>query len=296
MKLVRSDSPEAARGIASARTLARRPGPMFLLGLLPNLVILLIALAGLTLSKQAASLIALPLFLAWNAWVLWRTRSPRLSWVIKAGANQVYIRLWVGFGAAWRASDIPDVLVLESTEIVSVSLRATEVFLYGPKPKLVEWLVIEPSQAVAGVISNQTPPSLGEARTRELCDRVFWAKDERHLAVGWESCRPSVQILLEQIVREFPSIVIGPEERFELDLNGIWHGYRESPNADQRRMLAQAERLGFHCDLAGVLSQRKRMGFRAAGAYLAEIQKEEAWAGQSAISATCYTRKPEDSK
>jgi hypothetical protein len=162
MKFVRSDSPEFAREIASARTLARRNAPIFLLGLLPNLTILLIALVSLIFSMWVAAFICLPAFLAWNAWAIWRARSPRLSWVVKTGLGRVYIRLYVGFGRAWRRTDVPDVLVLEVSEIASISIRAIEVFVYGPEPKSVEWLVIEPSQAAAEGISNQVPSFLGD--------------------------------------------------------------------------------------------------------------------------------------
>lgn len=276
MKFVRSDSPEVARSIASTRTLARRHLPLFLLGLLPNLAILLTALVGLIISIRAAAWISLPPFLAWNAWVLWRARSPRFSWLVKTGAGRIYVRLYVGFGRAWQQGDLPDVVVLEASEIASISIRAIEVFLYGPKPKMVEWLVIQPSQAVAESISNQIPSFLGDPRTPDLSQRVYWKNEERHLAVGWKWCRPSVQKSLQQIVREYPSIVIGPEERSELDLNGIWHGYREALDAEERRMLVQAIRLGFGCDLPRLLSQRGRMSYRAAGACLSEIRREEA--------------------
>lgn len=145
MKFVRSDSPDAARIIASTRTLARQHWPVFVVGVLPNLLILSIVLVGRIVSVRAVAWIALPAFLAWNAWVLWRAGSHRLNWVITAGAGRVLIRLYVGFGKARRKSDLPDVLVLEASEIASVSIRTIEVLLYGPKPKVVEWLLIEPS-------------------------------------------------------------------------------------------------------------------------------------------------------
>lgn len=73
--------------------------------------------------------------------------------------------------------------------------------------------------------------------TLDLGERVYWANDEQVLAVGWKLCHPAVRIFLQQFVQEFPSIFIGPEERSELDLNGIWHDVREKPSAQQRQML-----------------------------------------------------------
>jgi hypothetical protein len=261
---------------------------VLLLGLLPNLVILSIALVSLFVSVQAAAWIGLLAFLAWNTWVFWRARSPRLSWVIKARAEQAYIRMFVGFGKAWRELDSPDVIVLEASEIASISIRTVEVFLYGPKPKIVEWLMIEPAQAVVDSVSDRIPSFLGDMRTPDfwtpdLSERVYWANEERRLAVGWKSCRPALRIFLQQIVRECPSIVIGPEERSELDLNGIWHGLRGGPDAKQRHMLFQAKRLGFGPDCAKLLNLYRGIPFREMGAYLEEIEQEEAGAEDAAV-------------
>jgi len=35
-----------------------------------------------------------------------------------------------------------------------MSIKTVEVFVYGPDPKIVEWLVIEPAQAVGDDISR----------------------------------------------------------------------------------------------------------------------------------------------
>jgi hypothetical protein len=111
--------------------------------------------------------------------------------------------------------------------------------------------------------------------------------------MNWEWCRPDLRIFLQQIVRECPSIIIGPEERSELDLNGIWHGISMNLDAQQRQKLVQACRLGFGCDCAGLLSQYKQIPFRKAGVYLAEIAREEAGTGQPACQQNehmCFKR------
>lgn len=291
MKFVRSDSPDVARSIASTRTLARLHLPVFVLGVLPNLLILSIALVSLIDSVRAAAWIGLPAFFAWNAWVLWRARSPRLSWVVKAGSGRVLIRLYVGFGKAWRKSDLPDVMVLEASEIASVSIRTVEVLLYGPKPKVVEWLVIEPSQVAVESVSEKAPSFLRDTRRADcfapyLNERVYWADEGRHLNIGWKLYRPAVRIFLQQVARECPSIAIGPEERSELDLNGIWHGLREGPDAQQRRMLAQAKRLGFGPDCVRLLNRYRGMPFRECAPYLAELEREEIETERTAANAT----------
>jgi hypothetical protein len=292
MKFVRSDSPEEARSIASTRTLARRHLPGFLLGLLlSNLVILSIALGGLIVSVRVAAWIGLPALLAWNAWVLQRARSPRLSWVVKAGTGRVLIRLYVGSGKAWRKSDLPDVMVLEASEIASVSIRTIEVLLYGPRPKVVEWLVIEPSQVAVENISEQVPSFLWDTRRADwtapyLNERVYWADGERRLNIGWKLYRPAVRDFLREVARECPSIAIGPEERSELDLNGIWHGYGKQPDVKQGRMLAQAKRLGFGPDCVRLLIVYRCMPFRECAPYLAELEREEIETEHSAANTT----------
>lgn len=283
MRLVRSESPEVIHSIASARTRASRNLPVLLLGLLPNLAILAAALVNLIVSVRAAVWISVPAFLAWNAWVLWRARSPRLSWVIKTHGERIYIRLLVGFGKAWQASDVPEVMVFEPSEIASISIRTVEVFTYGPKSTILEWLMIEPTQAVAESVCDQIPPFLADIGTHDLSERVYWVNEERRLAVGWKFCHPDLRSFLQQVVQEYPFLAIAPEQRSELDLNGIWNGIRERPNAQQRRMLVEANRLGFGCELPGLLSRYRNVPFREAGAYLAEIEREQAGTEHSGV-------------
>lgn len=276
MKLIRSDSPEEVRTLAAARTDASRKLPILLLSFLPSLVILFIALVGgLIVSWRAAVWTCAPVFLAWNFWALWRARSPRISWVIKGNAEQVYIRMYVGFGKAWRRLDTPDVIVLEAAEIASVSFRTTEVYLYGPKPENVGWLLIEPTPAVADDFSRHVRPLLGDMRRGDLSERVRWDDDEKRLFVGWKYCVPALPELLKHVTKEYPSIIIGAEEHTELDLNGIWHGNRDFPTPEQRSLLGKALRLGFGCDLLGELGLRRRMSRRNAAALLSEIAREE---------------------
>ena len=282
MKLARSDSPEVARCIASARLRANRYLSIALIGLLPSLVILLVSLVvGFLVSVQGAAWLCVPAFLAWNSWVLWRARSPHLSWIIGVHDERVCIRLFVGFGRAWRSLNLPDVIILEASEIASMSIRTVEVLVYGPKPRIVEWLMIEPTQAAAENLSDQIPSFLADNRSPDfwtpyLGERLHWANDDRRFAIGWKMCRPALRVFLRQVARECPSIVVGPEESSELDLNGIWHGVRGGPNPEQRLMLVEVRRLGFGPDCTKLLNRYRGMPYREIGAFWAEIQREEA--------------------
>jgi len=195
--------------------------------------------------------------------------------------ERVCIRLFVGFGKAWRSLNLPDVIVLEGSEIASMSIRTVEVLVYGPKPRIVEWLMIEPTQAAAKSLSDQIPSFLADNRSPDfwtpyLGERLHWANDDRRFAIGWKMCRPALRVFLQQVARECPSIVVGPEESSELDLNGIWHGVRGGPNPEQRLMLVEARRLGFGPDCTTLLNRYRGMPYREIGAFWAEIQREEA--------------------
>jgi hypothetical protein len=272
MELVRSDSPDLAH-IASAGARASRNWYTLGFACAANVLAILIVLAlSLGISVRVATWLSVPVLLSLNGYVLWRAQSSQRRWVVVGCADRLYVRLF-----AWRSGDRggiadPDVLVLEPPEIASMLIRSVEVFLYGPKPKPVEWLVIKPARTAAEDISSHIRPLL----TQMDHDRaVLVAHDDGCLTIDWRWWRPGLRTFLQRVARECPSVVIAPGECSELDLNGIWHGFREKPNAEQRRMLVQAIRLGFGCKCVQLLSLYRFMPLQEAGAYLAEIEREE---------------------
>jgi hypothetical protein len=273
MKLVRSDSPEVVRNIASAGAWASRDWATLGFACAANVLALLIFLTvSLSVSVRAAVWLSVPVLLTLNGYVLWRAKASHRRWVIVGCADRLYLRLF-----AWRSGDHgddhdPDVLMLEVSEITSMSIKTVEVFVYGPKPEFSEWLVIEPAQAVGDDISRHIRPLVTATDPDKA---VLVAHDGGRLTIEWKWWRPALRVFLQQVVRECPSAVVAAEERSELDLNGIWTGSLE-PNAHQRQMLGQATRLGFVCECAGMLSRHKYMSFKKASAYLAEIEQEEA--------------------
>jgi hypothetical protein len=273
MKLVRSNSPEVARRIASARTRASRYLPAFVYGLFVNVLILLTVLvASLTISMWAAVWLGVPVLLAWNTYVLWLTKSSNRNWCIAVCAEGAYIRLGI---------NNPEVIMLEACEIASMSIRTTKVFLFGPKPKSVEWLVIESTKSLA---ENDHVLSLLEGSKVLGPDNLVHVTNEGgRLIIGWKWCHPVLQIFLQQLIKELPSIVIAPEERSELDLNGIWHGISLDLDAQKRQLLGQAKRLGFGSKCKWLLCRYKYISFQRAAAYLEEIEQEEAGTENSAV-------------
>ncbi len=277
MQLVQSNSQEIVQSIAKAGASASRNWYTLGFACAANVLALFIAIAvGVGVSVRAAGWLGVPVLLALNGYVLWRAQASHRRWVIVGCADRVYVRLF-----AWRKrghADVyePDVLVLEAREIASMSIRAVEVFLDGPKPRIVEWLAIEPAHAVADAVSGHVRPLL----TPMEPDRAVLAvHEEGRLTIEWEWWRPALRVFLQQLVQECPLVVIAPEERSELDLNGIWRGIsrnlRNDLGAQERQMLVQAKRLGFGCNCAGLLSRYKNISFRKAEAYLAEIEREE---------------------
>ena len=285
MNLVRSDSPEIVQSIATAEAWASRNWYTLAFACAANALAFLITLAvSLGSSVRVAAWTGVPIFLALNGYVFWRAQAAHRRWVAVGRADRLYIRLF-----AWRRrghDDLrePDVLVLEGREIASMSARTVEVFLDGSKPRIVEWLVIEPSETVADAVSSHVRPLLTPMEPAKAALLVY---EEGRLTIEWKWWRPALPIFLEQVARACPSVGIGREERSELDLNGIWRGIsrnlRKDLGAQERQMLVQAKRLGFGCNCAGLLSRYKNISFRKAGAYLAEIEREETETGHSAV-------------
>lgn len=286
MKLVRSDSPEVARSIASAGARACWNWPALGFGGIANSLGLLIALSvHLIFSTRAAVWLSVPVFLAINGYVVWRVISSRRQWVIAGSAGRVYVRLFAWYRGDACDGNEPDILVLEASEIASMSVRTLEVLLDGSKPKLVEWLVIEPAQAVAEDVSKHICPLL---RHFDPNKAVYVVNEEGRFNIAWNQWRPALGVFLQQVVRECPRISIAPEERSGLDLNGVWRGIsrnlrddQNSLSAQDRQKLVQAMRLGFGCNCTGLLSRYKNISFQKAAAYLAEIEQEEAGIGHS---------------
>jgi len=285
MKLVRSNSQEIVQSIATAGACASRNWYTLGFACAANVLALFIAAAvSVGVSVRAAAWLSMPVLVALNGYVLWRAQASHRRWVIVGCADRVYVRLFPWRSGGHSQAHEPDVLVVEAREIASMSIRTVEVFLYGPKPRIVEWLVIEPAQTLADAISGSVRPLL----TRMEPDKAVLAVHEKgHLTIEWKWWRPPLRVFLQQLVQECPSVVIAPEERSELDLNGIWRGISLNLEQQKRELLVRAMRLGFGCECKRLLSRYKYISYQKAAAYLAEIEREEAGTGDSAVQSGC---------
>lgn len=290
MRLVRSDSPEVAHCSASTEALASWGWSVLALTCIASALALLVVLTTrLFLSGHAAAWLGVPTVLALNGYVLWRGRSTRLNWVVMGCRDRVLVRLFVRRGEQVTAQQ-PDVIMLEASEIASMSARTVEVFLYGPKPKVVEWLVLEPAQKVSADISDHIRQLVSDIAV-DPWKQAIVSDEEGRLTMKWKWCRPLLPVFLQQIARQCPSVVIAHEDRSQLDLNGIWRGISRNLDAQQRQMLVRAKNLGFGRKCRWLLSRYKYMTFKESSTYLVEIELEDAGPGNSPVPCG-WRRKP----
>lgn len=291
MKLVRFNSPEVANDIASAGALACWGSRTVVVAFASGSSLLLPIVLGVFVSVRAAVWIGVPIFFAMNLFYLWRGSTPRLNWVIAGDAGRLYVRLFARRRRNRGNANEANVMVLKASEIASISARTIEVFVHGPKPKVLEWLVIEPAEAVVGAVADQIRPlqpgitgladqcSLASIDSEKL---VFVGNQEGSLTIEWKYCRPALRMFLQQVAQQCPSIVVAPASRSELDLNWVWNANRwgwKKPDPEQRQMLAHAIRLGFGGECVRRLSLYKGLSRREALKRLAELESDEAGNG-----------------
>jgi hypothetical protein len=297
MKLARVDSPEVIHTIASTEVRACWGwSPWFLVAIASVLGLSITLVLSFIASVRTAVWLGAPTIVALSALLLWRGRSPRLNWVLAAAANWVYVRLFVWRGRSADNPDEPDVLMLEASEILSMSAQTVEVFLDGSEARVVEQLVIEPTQMimkdrVRDVLSLQCDTGQCGTGLFPMDKQSFVAIHEGSLVIRWKPCRPRLQEFLRQVAQECPNISILHLECPELDLNGIWRGISKNLRKDlsvlERQKLGQAQRLGLGSDCVRLLSRYKHISYHRAAAILAEIGREEAGVEDSAGCSKC---------
>jgi len=237
---------------------------------------------GSFISIRAAFWFGVPVFIGMDLYALW-WHYHHAHWAAAGCGDKVFVRLFWWRGKKKDDPGEPDVLMLEASEIASMFVRTVEVYIYGPKPKFVEWLVIEPAETIALDVSDQISP-LQSATGPNLCGikpidprrQVSVGNEVGPLTIEWKWIRPDLRTFVQQIASECPSVAVAPEVRTELDLNGIWwHNARGKPNSEQRRLLAQAIRLGFGRDCVHYLSLYRSMPLPEARSFLAEVMQDQ---------------------
>ena len=146
--------------------------------------------------------------------------------------------------------------------------------MHGPKPKVYQWLVVEPVQEVRPSIADwfeqrgPFPPEVRPSAVDQFEDlgppspgfcpvpaadgsyrQWFTRCADGSVVVPWYQYRPGLEKFLKQIAARFPNLTIRPKVNTELDLIS----FVSKRDPERRRLLAQAKRMGFSNDCVHAL-------------------------------------------
>jgi hypothetical protein len=241
VRLLQSTSPEIAGCFESGHyLLVRRRGAKFH-GLAGNLGILLFLWAGRAAGLPHAISYTGLFLIVWNLVLLWRSGLGRHNWVFLVCQERFYVRMFSPRSKAAARSSGPDVIVLDAAEVLSIGVQTRTIFVHGPKPKIVEGLVMEPEPAAGALVTaqfNQLSPPIG------TCDPYrewFAGSKEGTLRIPWQFYRPALRPFLDQIELHFPKLTKSEVALPDLDLISAVNA-REP---ERRRLLAEAKRMGY---------------------------------------------------
>jgi hypothetical protein len=205
-----------------------------------------------------------------NAFLVWRAVFNKRNWIIAASGDRMYFRLFSPYRNQVHNAE-PNVLELSVEEIASIWIRTVAVFYMGPKPRVFEWLVVEPDPktrvAVAEQYERVAPPITACDRYREWF--TGWKSEEGALSTPWLLYQPALQPFMRQLAARFVNLRVAPERRLELDLIGF---ARKSP-AEQRMLLTEVIRirLTWACEIAVMMDRHGRRSREEARKYLADF-------------------------
>ncbi len=168
-------------------------------------------------------------------------------------------------------------IALDVGEVLSVGIQTRTIFVHGPKPKIVEWLVVEPqprAQIFVTAQFNHLSPPIG------TCDPYrewFAGSVDGILRIPWQSYRPALRAFANQIELHFPKLTESEVTLPELDLISAVNA-REP---ERRRLLAEAKRLGYGADCIRALwmnsvgsSLYTRRSLKESAEYMSNIEAE----------------------
>jgi len=244
VKLLRSTSPEIARCFASGHyLLVRRPVPAFH-GLAGNLGILALTFTARAANLAHALILGAGLLAAWNLILLWRGVLGRQSWVLLSSDGRFYIRLFSPLGRGAYKSSESEVIMLDLEEVASVQIQTRKLFVYGPKPKLTEWLVIEPKPAVRSLVADEFQRLAPPAATCDPRREWFSGSKDGIIWIPWQSYRPALRELVRQIELHFPNLTRSELKLPDLDLINA----SNMAEPERGQLLAKAKRMGHGAD------------------------------------------------
>jgi hypothetical protein len=154
VRLLQSDAPEIAACLSSGHYLIVRGSRAYFHGCLGNLVILGLIVLARSMDITHTLALGFALFVVWNLILHWRVVFGYQSWVFLGCEERFYIRV---FRPLRPGAGQPEegVIALEAREVASISVQTREVFVHGPKPRIYEWLVIEPKPEARSFLAGQ---------------------------------------------------------------------------------------------------------------------------------------------
>jgi hypothetical protein len=176
--------------------------------------------------------------------------------MVAACAERFYVRFFETIRAGWSKSTEADVMALDVAELAAIQIRTTDVFVRGPKPKVYQWLVLEPVPEVRPSIADQfehlgpLPPGTCPIPAADGTYREWFTRYEGgSVTVAWYQYRPALEKFVRQIASRFPNLTMLPEAHTELDLVS----FINKPEPERSRLFAQAKRMGFSRDCVWAL-------------------------------------------
>jgi hypothetical protein len=255
--MLRSDSPEVLHALTSRDcVLADSPWTDLPGTIAGNFLIGILFLGLRTFEWDYRTRLVGALLIFWNGMRLAHATFSRRHWMVAACAERFYVRLFKPIGGGSRQDAEPDVMALDMAELAAIQIRTADVFVRGPKPKVYQWLVVEPVKEVRASVADQfeqlgpLPPGSCPIPAADGSYREWFTRYEGgSVTVAWHQYRPLLEKVLRQIASRFPNLTIRPEAHTELDLVS----FINKPEPERRRLFVQAKRMGFSRDCVWAL-------------------------------------------
>lgn len=155
MRLLPSDAPEIAACLASGRHLIVRGPHAHFHGCLVNFVILGLTVLANSVDIPHALALGVALLIVWNLILRWRAAFGYQSWVLLGCEERFYIRVFRLVSPQAGQPPQAGVIALDVSEVDSISVQTREVFVHGPKPRIYEWLAIDPKPEARSFLAGQ---------------------------------------------------------------------------------------------------------------------------------------------
>jgi hypothetical protein len=222
--------------------------------------------------QKLATIIAAVLLIAWICFLFWRVAFSKVHWVVAGCTEHFYFRLYRPFRENLRLGrePAPSILELQCAEVRSMSRQIVDAFIAGPDPKIAESLIVQ-LEPQAQIAVAEEFERLSPSVSRYDLDKLWFVRwSDGSLVVQWRRYHLSLRTLLSTIAGRYPSIIVAPESRSELDLSG----FARKPVLEQQRLLVEAKRLGFGADCIKVVMNNpyKRRSMMEAVRYISEAR------------------------